>query len=93
MYSSVNLYSTKKGEIDRFLSSFFEENMNIYDLLTWSKEYKNSIEMVDIIGTFIDNNDKYSIGMWISIDPGILISITDSNSDLIIKYLFERFPY
>ena len=40
-----------------------------------------------------DNNYKYKIGMWVSLDPGILINITDYNADLIIKYMFERFPY
>ncbi len=46
-----------------------------------------------MIGSFIDNNYKYKIGMWASLDPGILINITDYNADLIIKYMFERFPY
>ena len=91
--ASVNLYSTKNGEIKRFLDSFFNESNNIYDKLSWSKKYNNPIEIVDIIGGFIDNNYKYEIGMWISLDPGILINVTDENADLIIRYLFERFPY
>ncbi len=91
--ASVNLYSTKIGEIKRFLDSFFNEPNNIYDKLYWSKKYNNPIEIVDIIGGFIDNNYKYEIGMWISLDPGILINVTDENADLIIRYLFERFPY
>lgn len=40
-----------------------------------------------MIGSFIDNNYKYKIGMWVSLDPGILINITDYNADLIIKCL------
>lgn len=93
MLAGVNLYSTKSGEIKNFLETFLEVPINLKDNLTWTKKYNNPIEIVDIIGSFIDNNDKYNIGMWISIDPGILINITDYNADLIIRYMFERFPY
>ena len=93
MYTIVNLYSDKKGEILRFLNSFYNNDLKIEDDLTWEKKYNNSIEMADIIGAFIDNNDKYKINMWISLDEDTFINVTDYNVDTIIKYLFERFPY
>ena len=93
MLASVNLYSTKSGEIKNFLETFLEVPITLEDNLSWTKKYNNPIEIVDIIGSFIDNNYKYNIGMWISLDPGILINITDYNADLIIRYMFGRFPY
>ncbi|MCI9016884.1 MAG: hypothetical protein HFJ53_06950 [Clostridia bacterium] len=94
MYSIVNLYSDKIGEISRFLSNFYNsDNLHIENELKWEKKYDNSIELADIIGTFIDNNDKYKINMWISMDEGLFINVTDSNADSIIKYLYERYPY
>ena len=93
MLASVNLYSTKSGEIKNFLETFLEVPITLEDNLSWTKKYNNPIEIVDIIGSCIDNNYKYNIGMWISLDPGILINITDYNADLIIRYMFERFPY
>lgn len=93
MLASVNLYSTKSSEIKNFLETFLEVPITLEDNLSWTKKYNNPIEIVDIIGSFIDNNYKYNIGMWISLDPGILINITDYNADLIIRYMFERFPY
>ena len=45
------------------------------------------------MGTFIDNNDKYEINMWISLDNGVLINVTEYNIDEIIRYLYERYPY
>lgn len=93
MLASINLYSTKSGEIKNFLETFLEVPITLEDNLSWTKKYNNPIEIVDIIGSFIDNNYKYNIGMWISLDPGILINITDYNADLIIRYMFERFPY
>lgn len=93
MYSIVNLYSSKKGEISKFLSNYFEKNIDIENDLKWEKKYSNSIEIADIIGTFIDNNDEYQINMWVSFDDGIYLNVTDNNADNIIRYLYERFPY
>lgn len=93
MYTTVNLYSDKKGEIQKFLSSFYGNDIKIQDELKWENKYDNSVEIADIIGTFIDNNDKYKINMWVSLDEGAFINVTDYNADEIIRYLYERYPY
>lgn len=93
MFTVVNLYSDKIGEISKFLSDFYNKEFNLDNDLKWENKYNNSIEIADIIGTFIDNNDKYKINMWISLDKGTFINITDHNANNIIKYLYERFPY
>ncbi len=92
----VRLYSTKRNEIAKFLNSFFKlnnEQSEYMNLLEWEKKYQNPVEITEIIGTFIDNNDKYSINMWISLDSGIFININDNNADDIIRYIYERYPY
>lgn len=89
----INLYSNIKGELNRFLSKFYDTDLNIFEKLTWEKEYANPIELAELIGTFIDNSDSYFINMWISLDKDIFISITEDNANDIIKYLYERFPY
>lgn len=93
MKASVNLYSTKNGEIQRFLTSFYNKKIELENDLKWNMEFENPIEMNDMIGTFIENNDKYKINMWISLDKGIYINVTDHNADKIIRYIYERFPY
>ncbi len=93
MYTIVNLYSDKHGEISKFVDSFYNDELVLENDLKWEKQYDNPIEIADIIGTFIDNNDKYKINMWISLDEGTFINVTDDNADAIIKYLYERFPY
>ena len=91
----VRLYSNKRDEINRFLNSFFKLNNEneFMNLLEWEKKYQNPVEMTEIIGTFIDNNDKYKINMWISLDEGIFININDNNADKVIRYIYERYPY
>ncbi len=93
MIASVNFYSNIKGEINKFLSKYYETDLDIRNSLKWEKEYKNPIEIAEIVGTFIDNNDKYKINMWISLDNGVFINVTNDNANDIIKYLYERFPY
>ena len=93
MIATVNLYSNKKGELNKFLSHFYNTNLDINNHLKWEKKYENPVELADLIGTFIDNSDDYSFNMWISLDKDIFINITDENADEIIRYLYERFPY
>ena len=65
MIVTVNLYSNKKGELNNFLSKFYNTNLEIFDSLKWNKNYSNPIELAEIIGIFIDNIDKYFINMWV----------------------------
>ena len=90
---SVNLYSDKKGEVNKFLSSFYNSNLELEDNLKWEKEYANPIEIAEIVGTFIDNSDNFELNMWVCIDKNVYINITQDNADVVIKYLYERFPY
>lgn len=93
MIARINLYSNKPGEVNRFLSRFYNTNLEIYDNLSWGKEYANPVELAEIIGIFIDNSDSYVLSMWISLDKDVFISVTESNANDIIRYLYERFPY
>ena len=88
----VSLYSMNNTEIERFLKDFLEKNIEIKDKLHWKKDYDNPIEIASIIGIFIDNKDKYKINMWISLDEGVFINVTETNADNIIRYLYERYP-
>ena len=92
MNATVNLFSEKKGELNRFLSNFYNTNLNIENKLNWEKKYANPIELAEIIGIFIDNIENYFISMWISLDKNTYIKVTDINADNIIKYLYERYP-
>lgn len=94
MLVSVNLYSQKEGELNRFLSHFYNANFDdIEKKLNWEKKYTNPIELAEIIGIFIDNCEDYDLNMWISLDKDVFVHVSEENADDIIKYLYERFPY
>lgn len=88
----IRIFSNDYGEIDRFLSRFYNTSVKL-EHLKWENEYKNPIEIAEIVGTYSDNSDKFNIEVWVSLDKNIYIHITDKNADDFIKYLFERFPY
>lgn len=89
----IDLYSNKKDEIKNFLDKFFNSNINVDKNLEYEIKFENPVESANLIGTFIDNNDKYEINMWVSLDKGFFINVTDFNADKIIRYLYERYPY
>ena len=93
MEATVRLYSVKRNEINDFLREFYNDKSSYMNLKEWEKKYRNHIELVDIIGTFIDNNDKYAINMWVSLDKGLFLNVTDENADKIIRYIYERYPW
>ena len=93
MVTFANLYSQKKGEINRFLSKYYNTDIGLHENFTWEKEYQNPVEISELIGIYIDNIDSFSINMFISIDKNVFINITERNGNSIIKYLYERFPY
>ena len=92
------LYKDKSSDDDKKqlykdkLSDNHKKQFNNEDLL-WQKEYCNPIEIADIIGALIENQEDYNINMWISLDKDLFINITESNADEVIRYLYERYPY
>ena len=93
MSAIVHLSSNKKGELEKFLSSFYNTSFKLLNSLKWEKKYANPVEIAEIVGTFIDNSDDFDIHIWISIDKNVFIHVDEKNADDIIKFLYERFPY
>ena len=103
----LNLYSINQKEVPNFFNSFYESNnfsnweMNSYpksdnkqnDIYLYTKRTTNPIDFVVLLGVLVDNNHKYKINPWLSLDKGFFINITDNNIDSVIKYIYERFPY
>lgn len=93
MKTSINFYSEKDGEIKKFLEQYYSKNLDIENTLVLKKEFDNPVDMIDIISCFIDNNNKFKINIWISLDKDVYICVTDNNINRLIKYIYERYPY
>ena len=90
---TVNLFSENSNNLRKFLTLFYQNEIKLEDDYFFEKKFENPIDMIELISTLIDNNEKFNTGIWISLDKNIYINITDYNLDKIIRYLFERYPY
>lgn len=93
MVAKVFLFSNKDGEINNFLSKFYNSNFNSCNSISWKKTFPNPIEISEIMAAFSDNITQFDIDMWISLDVDVFIKISSLNVNYIIKYMFERYPY
>lgn len=93
MKARIILFSNKCDEIENFLNKFYSNKSNYIESTSWQKEFPNPVEISEFIAAFADNNNSFDIAMWVSLDEDVFIKITPSNSNNIIKYLFERYPY
>lgn len=91
--NTVTILSENTNEIIDFLRKFYTKDIVLNDKHFWEKKFENPVDMIEIISTFVDNNDKFIGNIWISLDKDIYICVTDNNLEMIIKYLFERYPY
>lgn len=89
----ANLFTENKSTLNEFLNKFYGKEINLENNLNFEKEFENPVDMVELISTLVDNNEKYDIGIWITIDKNLYINITEHNLDKVIKYIFERYPY
>jgi len=93
MKAKVILYSEKSDEINNFLNKFYSNKSDHGESTSWKKEFPNPVEITEFIAAFADNINSFDLVMWISLDENVFIKISPSNSNYIIKYLFERYPY
>ena len=94
MNALVRLYSDKEREISSFLSHLYQnKEITIENELLWQTEYENPLEIVDMMGALIENQEDYKINMWISLDQDLFVNITKSSITNVVRYLYERYPY
>ncbi len=92
--AKVILFSSKIGEINNFLNKFYTSTQNITtNTLSWKKHFPNPVDISEIVAAFSDNHTNFDIDMWVSFDTDVFIKISPKNVDLVIKYIFERYPY
>ena len=93
MKAKIILFSSDSNEINNFLNKFYSNNSNREISESWQIEFGNPVEISEFIAAFADNINLFNLTMWISLDEDVFIKISPSNSNTIIKYLFERYPY
>ena len=74
---TVNLFSEKNGEINHFLSSLYNTNLDIPEQKSWEKIYTNPIEIADII----------MVSTSTSLTKMVMLSLNTYTKDFLIKLI------
>ncbi|MBR2289515.1 MAG: hypothetical protein IJ867_02640 [Clostridia bacterium] len=90
---TLNLFTESKEKLQDFFQKYDNETIELNNQEpNYEKDFGNPVDMIEMISTLIDNNEKYPVGIWISIDKNIFINVSEQNLDKIIRYLLERYP-
>ncbi len=85
---TVSLITNKRNELNRFLSTYYEKNMNIKnEAFKWSLHCDSPFECLNLVTTAIDNNDKYNMQVLVSL-PELDTFINDDNINAFVKYIY-----
>jgi len=55
---TLDLFTENKNSLQEFLSKFYNEEIKL-DESKFEKLFENPIDMIEIISTLIDNNERY----------------------------------
>ncbi len=101
MSLTVNLWSRKNGELERFLECYYKEAQpeEILEIERteeteggeWFYVYNRPLEAVDMISAVMDNNDRYQILVCLQIDEGQMYIVTPENYNEVIRDIFLMF--
>lgn len=88
----LSLKSEKDGEIKRFLSDYFEKEVDVdEDVMQWSYVYNKPLDAVDIISVLMDNVDSYDISMMVQFGIAEVFKISKENHNDVVKGLLYLF--
>lgn len=88
----IRFYSENNYDIEKFLSSFYEKDFILENKSYYEMDFDSPIQAIDILSCYSENEEKFDLNLWISLDQDIFILITEENINEIIKYIYERYP-
>ncbi|OPX43036.1 hypothetical protein CLHUN_29750 [Ruminiclostridium hungatei] len=88
MSVTLSIWSTKQGEIRRFLHSFYQKDFKNEEFSRrWVGNFYNPMDSIDMISALMDNFENYEVTLYIHMENGYLHKITEGNYDDVIKGL------
>lgn len=89
---TVTLVTNRQNEIKKFIDTLYNINSDISPkTFRWSGTFTWLVDTIDILSILIDNQEKFSIEAFISLNKDITIKITASNLETYIKYAINQY--
>ncbi len=88
MSITLSIWSTKQGEIRRFLQSYYEKDYSNEEYSRrWVGDFSNPMNSIDMISALMDNIEYFDLTLYIHMENGYLHKITENNYDDVIRGL------
>ena len=88
MSVTLSIWSTKRGEIRRFLHSFYQKDFKGEDnSRRWVRDFINPMDSIDMISALMDNLEYFDVTLYIHMENGFLHKITEKNYNDVIRGL------
>lgn len=88
----ITFITNKQSEIKKFIDKFYDINSDISPT-TFRLSYtlETLIETIDIISAIIDNDDSYSIEVFVQTGRNNILKITSKNLETYIRYVINQY--
>lgn len=83
----VSLVSKQKGELSKFLKTFFYDNSLDDDVTEWIYVYNKPKDAIGIIEKFMANKGNFNISLWVQIGEDDLTIVNKGNMKIITSNL------
>ncbi len=88
MSITLSIWSTKQGEIRRFLQSYYEKDYSNEEYSRrWVGDFSNPMNSIDMISALMDNIECFDLTLYIHMENGYLHKITEKNYEDVIRGL------
>lgn len=85
MSITVNLMSTKRGELKRFLDFYYKTTQTDDDVMEWIYVYNSPKDAVRIINVFMEKSENFNISLWVQVGDDDIVAVGKSNKKSIIE--------
>lgn len=88
MSVTLSMWSTKRGEIQRFLHSYYQKDYESEsNSRRWVIDFINPLDSIDMISALMDNIENFDVTLYIHMENGFLYKITEENYNDVIRDL------
>ena len=85
----VTLLAEKPCELNRFLSSYYNKDMQIEEgAFRWTSIFQKSLDSICMLATLVDNIEDYKIEALVSIKHYNSVKVTNENINELVKLLY-----
>lgn len=89
MTVTVNLMSSKKGELKKFWETLEDYHQVDEDVVEWMYIYNKPEDAVETINYILRKRASFEISLWVQVGDEDLVSVNEINQEKVVKEIFS----